>query len=402
MSEILRVLQVEDSALDAAMIVRHLEKSGYVVHSERVEEAEPMRQALARQKWDVILADYQLPQFEAAEALGIRNECACDVPFIIVSGIIGEDRAVEMMLAGAQDYVLKDRIARLAPAVQREIREARVRRDRCREYRRVASLLRDKEQSIEQRAAEKRQYLDENTALSREVSHRVRNNLQIIGSLLSMQIACMGHDDRFTAPLHKAHHRVLALALAHEELFLSGSHSDLNFADYIASLSKRLYFAYCADPIRIRLETFAEPIHLKIDDALNCGLILNELLDNSLKHAFPEDRAGHIQVRFRKIGPARVELSVVDNGVGLPTNFRYQDVPSLGLKMVSALIAQLQGNLRVSGSGGTAFIIDWDLEVPDSYRQIPLSGGFHCGVQAEIMALNTTEKVPSTTRVIGG
>jgi len=133
MSEILRVLQVEDSESDAALIVRVLEQFGYVVHSDRVEEAEQMRQALAHREWDVVIADYRLPQFNAAEALRILHESSRDIPFIVVSGAIGEDFAVEMMRAGAQDYVLKDRIARLAPAVQRETREARSRRDRRQE-----------------------------------------------------------------------------------------------------------------------------------------------------------------------------------------------------------------------------------------------------------------------------
>src|SRR5947209_8597938 len=117
MKKILRVLHVEDTESDAALTVRVLEKSGYVVQSERVEDPEGMRKALGLQEWDVIIADYQLPRFDAVGALMIRNEHAADVPFIVVSGTIGEDRAVEMMRAGAQDYVLKDRIARLAPVV---------------------------------------------------------------------------------------------------------------------------------------------------------------------------------------------------------------------------------------------------------------------------------------------
>jgi PAS domain S-box-containing protein len=130
MSEVLRVLQVEDAESDAALMIRLLERSGYIVHAERVEDAEEMRQALARDDWDVVTADYQLPQFDAAGALRILQESKRDIPFIVVSGAIGEDRAVEMMRAGAQDYVLKDRIARLAPAIQRETREARSRRER--------------------------------------------------------------------------------------------------------------------------------------------------------------------------------------------------------------------------------------------------------------------------------
>jgi signal transduction histidine kinase/DNA-binding response OmpR family regulator len=142
MSETLRVLQVEDSESDAALMVRLLEKSGYSVHAERVEEAAPMRQALARENWDVVIADFQLPQFDAGAALEILHESGRDIPFIVVSGMIGEDRAVEMMRAGAHDYVLKDRIARLVPAVQREIRECQSRGER----RRAEEQLRDKDE----------------------------------------------------------------------------------------------------------------------------------------------------------------------------------------------------------------------------------------------------------------
>jgi signal transduction histidine kinase/DNA-binding response OmpR family regulator len=142
MSETLRVLQVEDSESDAALVVRLLEKSGYRVHAERVEEAEPMRRALAREDWDVVIADFQLPQFDAGAALEILHESGRDIPFIVVSGMIGEDRAVEMMRAGAHDYVLKDRIARLVPAVQREIRECQSRGER----RRAEEQLRDRDE----------------------------------------------------------------------------------------------------------------------------------------------------------------------------------------------------------------------------------------------------------------
>ena len=130
MSENLRVLQVEDSESDAALIIRLLEKSGYAVHSERVENAEQMRKAFAREDWDVVIADYQLPEFDGGAALEVLHECGPDIPFIVVSGTIGEDRAVEMIRAGAQDYVLKDRIARLAPAVQLATRDAQSRRER--------------------------------------------------------------------------------------------------------------------------------------------------------------------------------------------------------------------------------------------------------------------------------
>jgi PAS domain S-box-containing protein len=130
MSEVLRVLQVEDSESDAALIVRLLERGGYEVRAERVDDLPAMTAALAAQTWDVIIADYRLPQFDAPAALEVLHEAGLDLPFIVVSGTIGEDLAVAMMKAGAHDYLMKDNLARLAPAVKREIQDARVRRER--------------------------------------------------------------------------------------------------------------------------------------------------------------------------------------------------------------------------------------------------------------------------------
>ena len=130
MSEILRVLQVEDSESDAALIVRLLEKAGYDVQAERVEDAAAMRAALAGKTWDAIIADYHLPGFDAPAALATLHETGLDLPFIVVSGTMGEDVAVGMMKAGAHDYLIKDHLARLAPAVEREVREAHIRQER--------------------------------------------------------------------------------------------------------------------------------------------------------------------------------------------------------------------------------------------------------------------------------
>src|SRR5437870_2214634 len=120
----LRVLIVEDSEFDAQMIVSMLRKGGYEVTSERVETEPALRAALATKSWDMILADYNLPEFNAVAALRILQESGLDLPFIIVSGGIGEDIAVSAMKAGAHDYLMKGNLSRLVPAVERELREA--------------------------------------------------------------------------------------------------------------------------------------------------------------------------------------------------------------------------------------------------------------------------------------
>src|SRR5207247_10606305 len=115
---------VEDSPLDTELVVRALEKGGYEPIHERVETADAMRAALTSRNWDIVFSDYYLPTFSAVDALKILQESRLDLPFIIVSGGVGEDTAAEAMRAGAHDYVMKGNLARLGPAVQRELREA--------------------------------------------------------------------------------------------------------------------------------------------------------------------------------------------------------------------------------------------------------------------------------------
>jgi DNA-binding response OmpR family regulator len=123
----IRVLQVEDSVEDAELVLLQLKKAHYQVSSVRVETADQLRDALG-QPWDVIIADYHLPDFDAAAALQIVQRAGKDIPFIVVSGAIGEDVAVAMMKSGAHDYLMKDRLGRLASAVDREIRAAAIRK----------------------------------------------------------------------------------------------------------------------------------------------------------------------------------------------------------------------------------------------------------------------------------
>ncbi|HWR21255.1 MAG TPA: response regulator [Verrucomicrobiae bacterium] len=130
MEKPLRLLIVEDSEDDVVLVVRHLRQGGFAPVFERVETAESMAAALHRQPWDLVIADYSLPRFSGLAALALLKETEFDLPFIVVSGTIGEDLAVEAMKAGAHDYILKGNLTRLLPAVQRELREAKMRQER--------------------------------------------------------------------------------------------------------------------------------------------------------------------------------------------------------------------------------------------------------------------------------
>ncbi|HMD13324.1 MAG TPA: PAS domain S-box protein, partial [Bacteroidota bacterium] len=130
MPALLRVLIVDDSEDDTSLIIRKLSSGGYDPKWERVDSSEAMRNALNREDWDIILCDYKMPNFNAAAALKLAHVNKTDIPFIIVSGAIGEDTAVALMKSGAHDYVMKDKLAKLAVAVERAIREAKIRRDK--------------------------------------------------------------------------------------------------------------------------------------------------------------------------------------------------------------------------------------------------------------------------------
>jgi PAS domain S-box-containing protein len=141
MNRSLRILNIEDSEQDVALITRHLSRAGYVLISERVESPEAMKAALETREWDVILCDYSMPHFDALSALALLKEMKLEVPFIIISGTVGEEVAVEAMRAGAQDYLMKDNLVRLVPAIERELYEAENRRERRRAEEERAKLI---------------------------------------------------------------------------------------------------------------------------------------------------------------------------------------------------------------------------------------------------------------------
>ena len=130
MNTLLRVLLVEDSEDDAQLLMREIKRSGYDVEFKRAETAHAMKAALSHQMWDVIICDYSLPQFGAPQALAVLKESGHDLPFIIVSGTIGEESAVDALKGGAHDFIVKGSLARLIPAIQREMKDASVRHER--------------------------------------------------------------------------------------------------------------------------------------------------------------------------------------------------------------------------------------------------------------------------------
>jgi PAS domain S-box-containing protein len=196
--------------------------------------------------------------------------------------------------------------------------------------------------------------LRERDVLLREVHHRVKNNLQLVSSLLSVQARRLG-DNGSRSALNDSRNRVQTIALIHEVLYRASDFSHVAFADYIQRLCKHVMRASSAATDRIELELELADVALGIDRAIPCGLILNELLVNSLKHGFPDGREGRIRVELREDPAERIMLTVADDGVGLPAQFDLRSADTVGMQIVHTLAEQLEAELEVTRRGGTTF-----------------------------------------------
>lgn len=225
----------------------------------------------------------------------------------------------------------------------------------------VAALGISRDITERKRAEEQiRASLVEKEVLLKEIHHRVKNNLQVISSLLNLQIGYV--KDPFDRDLfNDCQSRVRTMALIHEGLYQSPDLACINFADYLRHVADNLMRTYRADQVRLELDVTG--LCLGIDAAIPCGLIVNELVSNALKYAFPPDAAGargevpRIRVALQPRGETELVLRVADNGCGLPAAVEVGATPSLGLQLVATLAQQLQGCVTVERAGGTAFQI---------------------------------------------
>jgi PAS domain S-box-containing protein len=198
--------------------------------------------------------------------------------------------------------------------------------------------------------------LAEKELLLKEVHHRVKNNLQIISTLLDLQSESIKDQEALNS-FRESQDRIAAMALIHERLYTSKDFASIDFADYIGSLSTHLFESYLVDPGRITLKVDAVGLSIGIDRAIPCGLIINELVTNALKYAFPDCRAGEIFIRFSMDEDGWVTLTVADTGVGLPPGLDVEKTGTLGLQLVNMLVSQLGGQVSVGSGAGASFTI---------------------------------------------
>jgi PAS domain S-box-containing protein len=200
--------------------------------------------------------------------------------------------------------------------------------------------------------------LREKEVLLKEIHHRVKNNMQVISSLINLQ-AQKVEDEDIREMFFESQHRIRSMALVHDKLYRSKDLARIDFAGYIESLAAHLVHSLRVDPSRVKLALDVRDVALDVNTAIPLGLIINELISNSLKHAFPWNRPGTVRIFLRPIEDSRYRLIVSDDGIGFPAGVDVRRTDTLGLQIVSMLAEQLDGTIAVTQSGGAVFTIEF-------------------------------------------
>jgi PAS domain S-box-containing protein len=459
----IRILLVEDVELDAELTEHELINANIDFISKRVEEEQDFRRELQEFKPDLILADHSLPHFDGISALNIAKELSPDIPFIFVSGKIGEDFAVEMLKKGATDYVLKSNLPKLSHAVQRALNEFNEQAEHKKaevsllESEKKYRTLFEKNKNPIMVFDEKENFIDSNEAglkflettknelltknlsdfilkekniktienkdlwekndilevkfdingnfkildititpvylkdksiifgvgnditerkkgeneilrslkekevLLREIHHRVKNNLQIVSTLLSLQSSQSSKID-VNDLYRESQNRIQSIALIHENLYHSDDLAHINFEVYVKGLLSDLFDSYGVDSSRIKLNLDIDEFTLGIETAIPCGLIINELVSNSLKHGFKGNKSGEVNVEIHKIAEGEYSLSESDSGVPFSDKLDLISIKTLGLELIKNLVKQIDGQLEFNRENKEFKIIFRELE----------------------------------------
>lgn len=454
-SRTMRILAAEDCAEDCTLNLAAIRRQGYTAACDLVDSLEEFQRCLAENTYDIVLTDHKMQNWSGSDALEMVRQSGKDIPVIVVTGCLGDERAVEYLKQGAADYVVKEHLERLPLAVKRALQEKASREENVRLQNAIQSAKEDWERTFEAipdsivlldrecrivranrssacflnenllalagvnsgtithrdealhpDSPARRMFLSEKketsevaepetgrifsmtaiplrnadgiidgavhvmsditerkrvenakTILLKDIHHRVKNNLAVICALLHLQ-ARKDKNAQVRLSLEACEQRIQSIALVHEHIYRSESVDHIDFANYARQMGRQLFSALGVSEANIRLELDLSSIEVSSTVANACGLILNELITNALKYAFPDHRKGKIRVTFHATAPGLACLTVSDNGVGIPESVSLDGSGgSLGFRIVNILAKQLDGSMRVVRDHGTSIAL---------------------------------------------
>jgi len=288
----------------------------------------------------------------------------------VFQNISDRKRAEDMLVRQATELLrahnsLEARDRELADTLEqaRKYREAQKRAEDLSEMNKELTAEVGRRQEAE---AAIRVSLQEKEVLLKEIHHRVKNNLQIISSLLHLQSGYI-EDERTLQMFKESQSRIQSMALIHEKLYQSEDLARVDFSEYMDSLVSFLTRSYGSGGVGVSLDV--APVFLSLDTSIPCGLIVSELVSNSFKYAFPEGHSGDIYVRLKPIDDEHYELCVGDTGIGFPEDVDFRETESLGLQLVTTLANQLDGEIELDRKKGTEFRIRFRVHKSDRAKR---------------------------------
>lgn len=342
------LLLIDDSPDDRLLVIHELKREFSALKIEEIIEEEGFNRALKTGNFNLVITDYQLRWNDGLTVLREIKSRYPNCPVIMFTDSGSQEIAVEAMKSGLDDYIIKSprHYVRLPAAVRSALEQSKAK-----------EVL--QAETIERQKVEKqlRDSLREKEVLLKEIHHRVKNNLQIISSLLNLQADYL-KDEQAIEIFRVSQNRIDSMSLIHEKLYKSRDLARINLAEYIQDLVASLFNAYEVNPEAITLKISVDNVLLSIDVAVPCGLMLNELILNSIKHAFPDGRSGEICILgIHSNNDNEFLLIVRDNGIGLPKKFDFKNTKTLGLQLVNILTDQLKGTIEINTDRGVEFKI---------------------------------------------
>ncbi len=368
MEEAPKVLTIDDDESVRLSIAHYLEDSGYeVLQASNGSEGLDIFRA---EEPEVVLLDLRMPEMDGLSVLKTLGQESPQTPVIVVSGTGSFEDVIATVRLGSWDYIpkpitdltdLENAIIRTRERVRLLVENERYKEElerkilkRTNELQRMNKIL--SEEITARKKSEKmvRASLAEKEVMLKEIHHRVKNNLQIISSLLSLQ---SGYTDDIEAGnlLRECQHRVRSMSMLHEKLYRSEDLSRINMSEYALTLINFLLRSYSVDG-KIEPIFDINDIHLSIDSAIPCGLIINELVSNALRHAYPDNHAGTLSISMHKTN-GDIKLEVSDDGIGMPEEYTIGCTKTLGMTLVETLAQQLSGQVKFFNNCGATIQI---------------------------------------------